>query len=200
MLGRTLYLEKRLDEARDLLTDALAIQEHVFGRVHPRVASALNDLGNVAINQNRLDDAEAAFRRIGEIYRSVYGDRHYLIGIATSNLAGVYMARHDYTTAEKMYREAVSIFSLAQSPEHLNTGIARIKLGRSLLRQGRSEEAEHESKSGYDIVAKLAAPSVSWLKSAREDLVEAYEALHRPEQAARFRAEAARVARASTSP
>jgi serine/threonine protein kinase/tetratricopeptide (TPR) repeat protein len=200
MLGRTLYLEKRLDDARDLLTEALAIQEHVFGRVHPRVASALNDLGNVAINQNRLDDAEADFRRIGEIYRSVYGDRHYLIGIARSNLAGVYMARHDYVTAEKMYREAVSIFALAQSPEHLNTGIARIKLGRSLLRQGRTAEAEHESKAGYDLVAKQAAPSVSWLKSAREDLVEAYDALHRPEQAARFRAEAARVAQASAPP
>jgi hypothetical protein len=69
------------------------------------VVSALNDLGNVAINQDRLDDAEAHFRRIGAIYRSVYGDRHYLVGIATSNLAGVYLARHDYTTAEKMYRD-----------------------------------------------------------------------------------------------
>jgi eukaryotic-like serine/threonine-protein kinase len=199
MLGRTLYLQKRLDEARELLIEALGIQEQVFGRVHPRVASALNDLGNVAIKQDRLDDAEADFRRIGEIYRSVYGDNHYLVGIATSNLAGVYLARHDYTTAEKMYRDAVSIFSRAQSPDHLNTGIARIKLGRSLLRQRRPEEAERESKAGYDIVAKQAAPSVSWLTSAREDLAEAYDALKRTDEAARFRAEAARVAQASGS-
>jgi serine/threonine protein kinase/tetratricopeptide (TPR) repeat protein len=194
MLGRTLYLETRLDEARELLTEALGIQEQVFGRVHPRVASALNDLGNVAIKQDRLDDAEADFRRIGEIYRSVYGDRHYLVGIATSNLAGVYLARHDYMTAEKMYRDAVSIFSRAQSSDHLNTGIARIKLGRSLLKQRRPEEAERELKAGYDIVAKQAAPSVSWLKSAREDLAEAYDALKRTAEAERFRAEAARVA------
>jgi serine/threonine protein kinase/tetratricopeptide (TPR) repeat protein len=196
MLGRTLYLEKRLDEARELLTEALGVQEHVFGRVHPRVASALNDLGNVAMGQDRLDDADADFRRIGAIYRSVYGDGHYLVGIATSNLAGVYMARHDYTTAERMYREAVSIFSRAQSPDHLNTGIARIKLGRSLLRQRRPAEAERESKVGYDIVAKQAAPGVSWLTSAREDLAEAYDALNRTDEAARFRAEAARVAEA----
>jgi eukaryotic-like serine/threonine-protein kinase len=49
MLGRSLYQEKRYDEAHDLLTEALAIQEHVFRKVHPRVASAVNDLGNVAM-------------------------------------------------------------------------------------------------------------------------------------------------------
>ena len=129
----------------------------------------------------------------------MYGDRHYLVGIATSNLAGVYLARHDYATAEKMYRDAVSIFSRAQSPDHLNTGIARIKLGRSLLRQRRPEEAERESKAGYDIVAKQAAPGVSWLKTAREDLAEAYDVLKRTDEAARFRAEAARLAPATGS-
>ena len=193
MLGRCLYQEKRFDEANGLLSDALAIQEGVFGKVHPRVASALNDLGNVAMGQERFDDAERHFRRIGEIYRSVYGDKHYLVGIATSNLAGVYMARRDFTTAEKMYRAAVSTFSATQSPVHLNTGIARIKLGRALLRQGRTADAEVELKAGYDIVAKQTAPTVSWLKAAREDLVAAYDTLHRPEEAAKYRAEAARV-------
>jgi serine/threonine-protein kinase len=193
MLGRCLYQEKRFDEAKGLLSEALTIQERVFGQVHPRVASALNDLGNVAMGQERFDDAERHFRRIGEIYRSVYGHAHYLVGIATSNLAGVYMARSDFTTAEKMYRTAVATFSEAQSPSHLNTGIARIKLGRSLLRQGRTADAEVESKAGYDIVARQTAPTVSWLKSAREDLAAAYDSLRRPEEAARYRAEAARI-------
>ena len=91
------------------------------------------------------------------------------------------------------YRAAVATFSATQSPDHLNTGIARIKLGRSLLRQGRTAEAEVESKAGYDIVAKQTAPTVSWLKSAREDLVAAYDILRRPEEAAKYRAEAARI-------
>jgi serine/threonine-protein kinase len=117
-----------------------------------------------------------------------------MAGIASSNLAGVYMARRDFTTAENMYRSAIATFSGTQSPDHLNTGIARIKLGRSLLRQGRTAEAEVESKAGYDIVARQTAPTVSWLASAREDLAAAYDALHRPEEAAQYRAEAARVA------
>ncbi len=65
--------------------------------------------------------------------------------------------------------------------------------------RAQAAEAERESKAGYDIVSKQAAPSVSWLKSAREDLAAAYDALHRPEEAARFRVEAARVAKAAAS-
>ena len=197
MIGRSLYFQKRYDEARSLLSESLTIQERVFGAVHPRVASALNDLGNVAMGQERLDDAEACFRRIGEIYQSVYGGRHYLTGIATSNLAGVFLARRDHITAEQLFRKAVEIFSAAQAPDHLNTGIARVKLGRALLRQGRYADAAVESQAGYDIVAKRAAPTVSWLKTAREDLAVVYEALQRPDEAARYRAEATRFAQSS---
>jgi serine/threonine protein kinase/Flp pilus assembly protein TadD len=193
-LGRSLEFEDKFKEAEEVLRQALAIQEHVFGAVHPRVASALNDLGNVAMKSGRTDEAERYFRRIGEIYRSVYGEKHYLVGLASSNLAGVYMAREDYATAERLYREAVARFSESQSPEHLNTGIARIKLGRSLLRQHRYPEAEREVRAGYQIVARQAAPNVSWLKSAREDLVALYTELQQPEQAETFRLEAARVA------
>ena len=149
------------------------------------------------MKSGRPADAEPYFRRIGEIYRSVYGDKHYLVGIASSNLAGVYMARDDYATAERLYREAVALFTAAQSPEHLNTGIARIKLGRSLLRQQRGQEAEREVRAGYEIVAKQAAATVSWLKNAREDLVAIYTALQQPEQAETFRVEASRIAQAS---
>jgi serine/threonine-protein kinase len=195
MLGRALSQERRYDEAHDMLSQALAVQESVFGKVHPRVASALNDLGNVAMGRDQYDEAEVDFRRIGDIYRSVYGTKHYLVGIATSNLAGVSMARKQFVPAEAMYRQAIAIFTSAQGEGHLNTGIARIKLGRALLRQNRMAEAEPELKAGYDIVSKQAAPTVSWLKSAREDLATVYDALGRPADAYHFRDEAARVAK-----
>jgi len=187
MLGRTLVYEKKLDEAVPLLRHALAIQERVNGPVHPRVASALNDLGAAALQQGRLDEAEAAFRRMLDIYKSVYTQEHYLIGIATSNLASVLTARGEYAPAEALYRDAIGIYERTQSPGHLNTGIGRIKLGRTLLRQGRFPEAERELLAGYDILRAQASPSVSWLQSARTDLVAVYEALHAPEKAAQFR-------------
>jgi tetratricopeptide (TPR) repeat protein/predicted Ser/Thr protein kinase len=193
MLGRALEREDRLDEAESYLRHALTINEQTFGNSHPRVASALNDLGNVAMMRGKPAEAEPHFRRIGEIYRATYGEQHYLVGIASSNLAGVYMARNEFKTAEAMYRSAIETFTKAQSPDHLNTGIARIKLGRSLLKQRRYDEAEREVLTGYGIVSKQAAPTVSWLKNARDDLIAIYDALHTPEKAERFRAEAARL-------
>jgi serine/threonine-protein kinase len=187
MLGRTLVYQNEFDEAVPLLERALAIQERVHGPVHPRVASALNDLGGAALQQDRLDDAEAAFRRMLAIYRQVYGQEHYLLGLATANIASVLSDKREYAEAETLFREAIAIYERTQGPSHFNAGIGRIKLGRVLLRQGRIAEAERESRAGYEILAGQVAPSVSWLRAARADLVQVYEALGRPADAARFR-------------
>ena len=189
MLGRALVYQKAFDEGVPLLARALAVQERIHGPVHPRVASAVNDLGSAALQQGRLDEAQAMFTRMLDVYRQVYGADHYLIGIATSNLASVLTERGQYREAERLYRQAIAIYERAQSPTHLNAGIGRIKLGRVLLRQGRLVEAEQESLAGYRILAGQVTPSVSWLQSARTDLAAIYDALGKPEDAARYRAE-----------
>ena len=187
MLARALVSQDKTTEGVPLLQRALAIRERVFGPWHPAVASTLNELGNAAVRGKDLDAAEANFGRMLAIYRRVYGQKHYLIGIAISNLASVSVERKDYPRAERMYREAIALYAETQGPEHVNTGIARIKLGRTLLREGRFSEAAEESSAGYDIVSKQAVPGVSWLKNARKDLAMAYDSLKQPEKAARFR-------------
>ena len=94
-------------------------------------------------------------------------------------------------------RSAERVFSQTLSPEHLNTGIVRIKLGRALARQDRYAEAAVESRAGYDILLPQTSPRVSWLQTARRDLVAAYDALGQPQEAERFRAELADSVRAS---
>jgi len=49
------------------------------------------------------------------------------------------------------------------------------------------EEAERELLTGYDILTRQTSPSVSWLKTAREDLVKLYSASNQPEKAKKFR-------------
>jgi serine/threonine protein kinase/tetratricopeptide (TPR) repeat protein len=190
-LGQALVRENRYGEALELLRQALGIQERVYGPVHPRTASVVNELGSVALKAGDLDGAEARFRRLVEIYRAVYGDRHYTVGIALSNLASVYLERKQYARAEPLFQQALEIYGKTLPADHLNVGITRIKLGRTLLRQARHREAESESLAGYNILMKQASPSVSWVRSAREDLAAVYDALHEPEKAAKFRTEPA---------
>jgi serine/threonine-protein kinase len=189
MLGRTLVFQNRYAEAESLLTSALAVQERVFGPLHQRVASTVGELAGIAYMQDRPDDAEPRYRRVIDIYRVVYGERHQVMGTAIANLAGVYVDRKQYREAERLYRQALGIYQGALAPDHVNLGIIRLKLGRSLLRQGRFAEAERESRAGYEILIKQSAPSTSFLKAARRDLVVAYDSLGRREEAARFRGE-----------
>jgi serine/threonine-protein kinase len=188
ILAQALVYQKRFDDALPLLRNALAIQERTYGSVHPRVAFALNEVGSASLQQRALDEAEVAFDRVVSIYRRVYG-KHYRLGVAMSNLASVHLAREQFTRAEELFREALRIFAETLPPNHLNTAIAQVKLGRSLVRQQRFAEAEGHLLSGYGLLTSQTSPSVSWLQTARQDLVSTYEALRRPDEARRFRAE-----------
>jgi eukaryotic-like serine/threonine-protein kinase len=126
-----------------------------------------------------------------DIYRVVYNNHHYLIGIGLSTLASVYVARKQYPRAEQLYTEALQVFGETLPADHLNTAIAQIKLGRTLVREQRYQEAEGHILSGYSVLVKQSNPSVSYLGNAREDLATVYEALGEPEKAKKFRGEAA---------
>lgn len=144
-----------------------------------------------ALARDRFDEAEAAFGRMASIYRSVYSGKHYLIGIALANLGSVYMARHQNARAEQLYRDALAMYAQTLPPGNLNEAITRIKLGRVLLRQKHFQNAEPETRVGYQILSKQASPSVTWLRQARADLASEYTALQQPEKAREFQAEAA---------
>jgi serine/threonine protein kinase/tetratricopeptide (TPR) repeat protein len=195
MLGRTLRFEPQgNDEAAALFQRALAIRERVFGKMHPQVASTLNELGGVALARGRFGEAAAMAQRVLTIYRTAYGRRHQFTGVGVANLASVYMKQEQYSRADPLFREAIDIFTETQGAGHLNTGIARIKLGRTLLRRHRYAEAVGETLAGYEILTQQTDPGVTWLVDARKDLVVAYDSLGQPDKAAKFRAELADTA------
>jgi len=170
LLGRALVFQNRFVEADSLLREALAVRERVYGPVHPAVASTLNELASIAYQQEHYDDAEARWSRMLSIYETVYGDHHYLVAVATSNLATVAYGRKDYKRAESLYRDAIRRFSETQGAGHLNTGIAHVKLGRTLLKEGRFADGRVESLAGHDILVKQASPSLSFLQNSLKDL------------------------------
>jgi serine/threonine-protein kinase len=193
-LGRSLCYEKKYDESDAVLHQALAIQERVLGPKHSSVADTLNELGNVAEMRDQLDDAEKYYLRVVDIYRTIYGDHHYYVAVAISNIGAVNMDRKDYPRAEEIFRDVIRRFTEALGPDNVNTGIARLRLGRTLLREGRAKDAQPETLAGYGILIKQTSQSTSFIHSARKDLAAEYEALKQPEEAARYRAELAQMA------
>ena len=173
------------------------MRERVYGPTHPAVASTVNELGNIAYQQNRYDDADMWWSRMLSIYRAIYGDHHYLIGVATSNLATAQYGRKNYPRAEALYRDAIRYFSDAQGPDHLNTGIAHVKLGRTLLKERRFADARIESLAGHDILVKQASPSLSFLQNSLKDLAAAADSLRLADAAAGYRRELAALTKSA---
>jgi tetratricopeptide (TPR) repeat protein len=173
------------------LCQALATQERVYGPVHPRVASTLNELGLIAQKEGRLEEAKADFRRMADIYIEVHHGKHYQIGVALSNLAGVLQDLGLHGEAERMFRDVLKLYGQTLAPDHPLVGVARVRLGRVLLRQGRWEDARSESLAGYELLKKQAKPPPRWLHDAREDLAAELRALHLDLEAARFETELA---------
>ena len=71
----------------------------MYGRIHPRVALVLNELGNAELMEGRLDDAAADYKQVVEIYTSVFGVEHQETTVALANLATVYLKEKQYARA-----------------------------------------------------------------------------------------------------
>jgi serine/threonine-protein kinase len=192
-LAETLVQEHRQAEAQACLERALAIQERQNGPVRGTAATTLNTLGILAFQEKRYDAARTYFNQAIDTWAKYYGDQHPHIATAISNLGSICVEQKDYACAEKMYREALRRLGAAQL-ESVNTAIARVKLGRTLLREGKFSDAEKESLAGYNYLVQHVAPSNSYLNNARTDLAAIYDGLGQSESAARFRAELSKAA------
>jgi serine/threonine-protein kinase len=169
ILAQSLGRLKRYDEARALLQKAIVVQERTFGVRHPRTAFVQHELGFVALQSNDLESAAAAFERAADAYGASAGT-HFQQGASLANLGTVHMTQGDNARAERMFRRALEIYAEVLPADHVNVGIAQAKLGRALLRQKRSGEAETTLRQAEAILSRQPGPESTWLKSAREDL------------------------------
>jgi serine/threonine protein kinase/tetratricopeptide (TPR) repeat protein len=191
LLAQSLVKLGRTDEADSLLTRSLAIEERVHKGPHPRVAYLLNALGANATARGHNAEATDYDQRATDMLRAIYGPDHYLVGASLANLASTWFARGDYSRAEGLFRQALAIYTKTRPADDLNVGIARVKLGRTLVRQSKWQEAEPHLLAGYEIVHKQ-APTSETATAGRDDLAATYTALGRRDEAAKYRVTASK--------
>ena len=63
-VGQSLVYQGKYDDAAPYLERALEIQEHVYGKAHPQVAIALNQVGVLELRRKHMDAALADFLRV----------------------------------------------------------------------------------------------------------------------------------------
>jgi tetratricopeptide (TPR) repeat protein len=63
-------------EAEPLYRRAIEIDERVFGKDHPNVATDYNNLAGLLQDQGKYDQAEPLYRRAMEIFQTKLGSDH----------------------------------------------------------------------------------------------------------------------------
>ncbi len=95
-----------LAEAERRYAQSVRIREIVYGADSAGVATALERLGRVILDQGRPDEAEALFLRELKIWRDTVGE-HAIAADAYAGLGAVNAMRGDFQTALTYYRNAV---------------------------------------------------------------------------------------------
>lgn len=188
-LASTLAYEGKASEADELLHKALTIQENAFGANHTAVAYVLNSMGSVALYQRKFEEAELDDHRVIEIYRRAFGDGDYRVAVGMGNLASVYFEEGRNLDCEHLLYDVLSRDKKALGASNINTGMTEVRLGRTLLHEKKFVEAEAYTRAGYEALKGQTSSQTSYMQGALHDLAVEYDALGRPKDADRFRAE-----------
>jgi tetratricopeptide (TPR) repeat protein len=121
---------------------ALELTEAFYGTEHPDVASALNTLGAIYLQQGDDRAAEAAFERGLALVERTYGDSHPEVARFLHNLAGVSYRRVDLAKTRALTERSLEIKLRWFGAESREVANSLVGLGNLELREGRFAEAQ----------------------------------------------------------
>jgi len=139
-LGVERHETGRLDDARALYEESLALYRALPDDHRAEVASLLVDLAGLSREAGDLGGSERLLREALVIERQALGDRHPSLAVTLGNLAGTLREKGDYAGAEPLYREALAISRQALGDEHPEVSTKLNNL--AVLLRSRGEYAE----------------------------------------------------------
>ena len=153
-----------MKEAEPLYRQALAIDEKVYGKEHPEVATDLNNLagllkaqvlifshfcsittggyGALFLFQGKYKEAEFLYDQAIKILKNVYGENHPNVVTAKINLADLLLTCHRFAPAETLLKNLLLVL--------IKSGFERsdenIKQAKSLLQMSKSKTPPRHSQ------------------------------------------------------
>lgn len=167
--GAALHENGRLDEARRVLENALALQEALDDDDILR-AKIENDLGVLHWDLRNLDAAAAAFERSLVHKQAVFGDHHPQTISTLGNLAGVNMARGDPAGAESAWLRSLEALRVVYQGPHPDFAYTRGMLAWShYMREDFSGALDHveAAMAHRDALPDSGLSMLAWLTPLR---------------------------------
>jgi len=108
----------RYSEALARAEQALALREATLGGTHPDVASSLNLVGELHLEQGKPAPAEPLFQRALAIREAALGNNHPDVAKTLHGLANLYLQQGLYGRAEPLYQRVLAIREAAFGGNH----------------------------------------------------------------------------------
>ncbi|MEM9460849.1 MAG: serine/threonine-protein kinase, partial [Myxococcota bacterium] len=157
-LGTVALAEGKLDQARQLHEQALALVEQTHGSRHPSVATALDSLGHVTHAQGQLDQARQFHERALALQEQLRGPRHPDVANTLNNLGLVEQSKGLPAKARRSYERALTIWQEALGPQHPLVARSLGNLGNLAITQGRLDDALHFHERALTIFERVLDP------------------------------------------
>ncbi|MCA9682406.1 MAG: tetratricopeptide repeat protein, partial [Myxococcales bacterium] len=120
---------------------ALEIFQEAYGELHPRIASAYNNIGGVYFRRAQYPEAIVEFERSQAVYEAIYGPEHPQTMRAIGNLGAAVYLRGDIDRAIDLVQRTVDLQAKTEGKDTPSYMTASANLAAMLHEAGRSEEA-----------------------------------------------------------
>ena len=176
-----------LEEAEESFRDLDARNLQVLGETHPTTLLSMQNLAAVLTRLNRQGEAVPLYREVLDRYRLALQPNHPSVLVTAHNLARTLTEAGEATEAIAIYGDILDLARKRLGPEHYLVATFEGGLGMSLLRLGRYSEAEKALLASHQCLDDVFGADHRRTQTARQRLVELYEAWGRPEAADRYR-------------
>lgn len=181
----TLAAQYKFDEAEPIARRVLEARRETLGPDHPHTLASLNNIGWLLARAGRHAEAEPAYREALDAAERRSGPQSAAALNVRNNLAVTLIELGRFDEALPMYEQIVPTADAVLPEGSAERGRYRHNLGRCLLRAGRFGDAQRVLLEAYQLIKDR--PSEKNLRrQTRAMLVEAYEGLNNPEEAAKW--------------
>ncbi|NOX70385.1 MAG: serine/threonine protein kinase [Gammaproteobacteria bacterium] len=140
--GSMLRRLDRSDEEEPMLLEALAIQAHRVGKMHPDYAAVLNNLGNHYFRRGNYAQARRFMEENVELQRRLNGDDAVPYGVALVNYASLIRHEGDADEAVELFLAALPIYATGYGTDAPRYAYLLENVANTMTDLGRYEEAE----------------------------------------------------------
>ena len=174
--------------AEPLLRQAVDMMRPIYPEGSPQLAEAVSTLATVLEHMGRFADALPATREVLTLDRRFYGDSSLNVATAELNVSTALTGTGAYVDAESVARDAIAKIRARLGDKSAMVIVANVTLANALRGQERFAEAEPLLLAAFKRFDPPKPITRNWHDAAAGGLVKLYEAQHRAEEAAKYRA------------